>query len=269
MGAPPASPCEAEVARCHVGACARTRGVAASTAQADTFGQTKPGALEDGGIFANFKVVHSATLSVSGSVTKLSVDAIPGRKPGSEALKAVIYSDSGGSPENLLATGTEVHYQGSVNGSGWFDLPFAAPVTLSPGKYWIGFITGGESERSVQIGPQIGGCTYDPWPGLNVSIQPGNKLILTQTGKIPRCTSSSIAESDNFDTSESFLVSPQYQQFLKTGKCENDKFVPEITLTINGTTTTLKDTGQVLNRGGIDPDICHGVNEAQNWVQIP
>jgi hypothetical protein len=121
---------------------------AASTAQAEErFGKTTVGAIADNGIFANEKVVHAATLSASGSVTKLSVYAIPGvSSPSPQALKAVIYSDSGGSPGALLATGTEVVYQGSVNGSNWFDLPFGSPVALSPGTYWIGFITGESSE---------------------------------------------------------------------------------------------------------------------------
>jgi hypothetical protein len=29
-----------------------------------------------------------------------------------------------------------------VNGKGWFELPFASPVPLPPGTYWLGFITG-------------------------------------------------------------------------------------------------------------------------------
>ena len=112
-----------------------------------TFGKTTVGALWDGGMYANYKIVHSATLPVSGSVTKLSVYAIPGvNSPSPQALKAVIYSDSGGSPGALVATGTEVSYRGDVNGSGWFELPFASPVVLSPGTYWLGFITGASTE---------------------------------------------------------------------------------------------------------------------------
>ena len=54
-------------------------------------------------------------------MTKLSLYAIPGvNSPSPQALRAVIYGDSGGSPGALLATGPEVVYQGSVNGSGWF-----------------------------------------------------------------------------------------------------------------------------------------------------
>ncbi len=99
------------------------------------------------GIFANYKVVNTATLSVPALVTKLSVYAVPGiDSPSPQAVKAVIYSDSGGSPGALLATGTEVTYRGNLNGSGWFELPFASPVALSPGTYWLGFITGATTE---------------------------------------------------------------------------------------------------------------------------
>ena len=73
--------------------------------------------------------------------------AIPGiNSPSPQTLKAVIYADSGGSPGALVATGTEVTYQGSSNGSGWFELPFGSPVALSPGTYWLGFITGTTTE---------------------------------------------------------------------------------------------------------------------------
>jgi subtilisin family serine protease len=124
----------------------------------ETFGKTNVGAYSDNGIFADYKVVHSATLTVAGSVTKLSLYAIPGiNSPSPQALKAVIYADAGGSPGALLATGTEVTYQGSVNGAGWFNLPFAAPVALTPGTYWLGFITGATSEGM--------GYAYDSVPG--------------------------------------------------------------------------------------------------------
>ena len=99
-----------------------------------TFGKTTVGSSRDSGIFANYKLVNSATLSVVASVSKLSVYAVPGiNSPSPQALRAVIYADSGGSPGALVASGTEVTYRGNVNGSGWFDLPFASPVTPQPG----------------------------------------------------------------------------------------------------------------------------------------
>ena len=121
--------------------------LAVASATTGTFGKTTVGAKTDNAMFADYKIVHSATLAVSGSITKLSVYAIPGVKsPSPQALKAVIYSDSGGSPGTLLASGTEVTYRGNVNARGWLDLAFASPVALAPGTYWIGFITGSESK---------------------------------------------------------------------------------------------------------------------------
>ena len=112
-----------------------------------TFGKTTIGASTDGGLFSNYKIVHSATLSVAGSVTRLRVYAVPGLKsPSPQVLKAVIYADSAGSPGALVATGTEVTYNGKTNGSGWFDLPLASPVKLAAGTYWLGFITGETTE---------------------------------------------------------------------------------------------------------------------------
>jgi hypothetical protein len=113
----------------------------------------------------------------------------------------------------------------------------------------------------------VGTCKYEPWPGLGVTVQPGQSVILTQTGQ-HRCTSAAGTEQDNFDTSESFLLSPQYQQFLKTGKCTGDGYIPAITLTLNGTKTTISDTGQVLNGGGEDADLCKKASEAVGWVKL-
>jgi hypothetical protein len=112
-----------------------------------TFGKTSVGAFVDGGLFAEYKIVQAATLPVAGSVSQLSVYAVPGlSSPSPQALRAVIYADLEGAPGALVATGSEVVYRGNVNGSGWFDLPLPAPAALQPGTYWIGFLTGPASE---------------------------------------------------------------------------------------------------------------------------
>ncbi|HWX75719.1 MAG TPA: hypothetical protein VNZ05_10450, partial [Solirubrobacteraceae bacterium] len=121
--------------------------VVAGLANAATFGMTTVGASGDGGLFSNYVIVNKATLGTAGSVSELSVYAIPGLgAPAPQALKAVIYADAGGTPGALLATGSEALYAANVNGTGWFSLPLAAPVSLQPGTYWIGFITGATSE---------------------------------------------------------------------------------------------------------------------------
>jgi hypothetical protein len=97
-------------------------------------------------MYSDYKIVHRATMPSAGSVSKLSVYAVPGAaSPSPQALRAVIYADAGGAPGALLATGSEVTYRGNINGSGWFDLPFGSPVSLAGGTYWIGFITGATS----------------------------------------------------------------------------------------------------------------------------
>jgi hypothetical protein len=151
----------------------------------------------------------------------------------------------GGSDTCPKSAGVDVYDAGAIR----IDAPSGGP-TLS--------VTGAK----VVIGP----CTYEPWPSLSVSLAPGDTLILTQTGK-HQCTAGS-SEQDNFDTSESFLKSPQYPQFVKTGKCASDGYVPAVTLTINGQTVTLSDSTRVLNTGGTDPDICSKTTETQNWVAL-
>jgi hypothetical protein len=108
----------------------------------------------------------------------------------------------------------------------------------------------------------IGSCTYEPWPGLNQTVAPGQNLILTQTGSEKRCSTSATAEQSNFDTSESVF------QHQSTFKCTNDGLIPEVELTMNGQTVKLLDSGQVLNTGGTDPDICASATEFREWSQL-
>ena len=121
------------------------------------------------------------------------------------------------------------------------------------------------TKAEVKIGP----CTYNPWPGLKVTIESGHKLILTQTGE-HKCTTS--FEQDNFDTSESFFKSPQGEEFvkngMKVGTCKPDSFIPEIILTINGQNVTLHDSGKTLNTGGLDVDLCTAGSEVREWSQL-
>ncbi len=88
-----------------------------------------------------------------------------------------------------------------------------------------------------------------------------------QTGQ-HQCTVKSGVEQDNFDVSESFEKSPQYQKFLEGAKCEDDGYIPAITLTIDGEAKTFEDKTQTLNDGGLDPDICFGKSEYRAFVEI-
>jgi iron transport multicopper oxidase len=111
-----------------------------SAAAPATFGKTSVGASSDYFV-AERKRVNRYALASAGSVTKLSVYLAPAGPSGQQALKGVIYADSGGAPAALLATSTQLTFS-STGAAGWYDLTFSSPVKLAAGNYWIGVITG-------------------------------------------------------------------------------------------------------------------------------
>ena len=104
----------------------------------------------------------------------------------------------------------------------------------------------------------IGKCTLNPWPGLSVIVNPGDKLILTQTGGAIPC-GLRVGPDDNFDTSE-LITTP--------GACTNDGLIPEFQVTVNGTGLTYRDTHQILNTGGEDRGPCTGQGERHAWAPM-
>jgi len=102
----------------------------------------------------------------------------------------------------------------------------------------------------------IGTCTYNPWGStMNISLAPGSSLVLTQTGGPKPCNTNEVGPY-NFDTSEASF------------SCTvNNGLIPAIKLTINGQQTTINDTGQILNTGGVDPGEC-GLREYTPWTVV-
>lgn len=116
---------------------------------------------------------------------------------------------------------------------------------------------------SVQIGP----CTYNPWPNLNISIAPAHTLVLTQTGGANPC-GTTVVGNYNFDTSESFFPISGYVDGSGAA-CSNDNATPVVTLQTSQGTITIKDTGQILNTGGVDPPDCLlNTNEFHSFTQV-
>ncbi len=126
-----------------------------------------------------------------------------------------------------------------------FDNPTgAAPLTVS--------------NMTVQINGPLNSptCTFNPWPGLNVTVSPGQTLILSETGVTTK--SACTPNGENFDTSE-----------VNQTTCANDGYIPVITVTLNGTVTTFRDTNQILNTGGFDHGDCGlAQNEEHAWSSI-
>jgi hypothetical protein len=111
-----------------------------------------------------------------------------------------------------------------------------------------------ESNRAVTVtdaSVTIGKCTLEPWLGLQVIVNPGKKLILTQTGGAMPCGLRA-GPDDNFDTSD------------LTEACINNGLIPEFHVTVNGTGLTYRDTRQILNTGGGNGP-CHRGQEMHAW----
>jgi hypothetical protein len=109
----------------------------ATVDQPTIFGDTTPGASWDA-LPANTKRAAKFT-ATAGSVTKVDAYVSGSSTNGSQAIKAVIYSDSGGSPQTLLGTSNAVTVTKNQTAR-WVDFTFPSPVSVSAGSLWIGFI---------------------------------------------------------------------------------------------------------------------------------
>jgi PKD repeat protein len=104
-----------------------------------TFGTTTPGTKTDSAS-ANVKEVSKYTAPVAGNVTKVTayISGL-GSTSGSQKIRAVVYTDSGGNPGTLLGQSAEL----TINAGrawGWVDFTFSGGVAIPAGTVWIGFI---------------------------------------------------------------------------------------------------------------------------------
>ena len=82
-------------------------------------------------------------LGEPGRVTRLVI-YLASPAGGSQRIRPVIYRDAAGAPGALAAAGPEQLVAPSASGE-WVGLPLATPVSLTPGTYWLGMITGDTS----------------------------------------------------------------------------------------------------------------------------
>jgi Fibronectin type III domain len=134
-----------------VGAGSRAR----ATGVTATFGKTTVGGAADP-IASDRKRVNSYALSAAGTVTKLAVYLEPTATSGTEALKGVIYADASGSPGALLTSTNELSFS-STEAAGWYDLPLASGLSLQPGKYWLGLISGASTSVAAFVYDSVSG----------------------------------------------------------------------------------------------------------------
>ncbi len=108
------------------------------------------------------------------------------------------------------------------------------------------------------ISAHIGSCVYT-WSGsmYPVVLPPGESLVTAQRGSgvSAGCTG---PDPVSFDSSD----------IPSVGTCINDGIQPTVDVSVDGTTNTFVDSGQVLNTGGIDPGACTNTDESTQWVRI-
>jgi lysophospholipase L1-like esterase len=123
---------------------APTAVVTASSGGGATFGETSVGTLTDSGAAGYLDVSGPYTLGSSGSLTTLTAYLAGGSVV--SRLRGVVYVDAGGAPGALAGATPEVSVAAGRAG-GWLDLPFASPLALPPGRYWLGYWYADSSSR--------------------------------------------------------------------------------------------------------------------------
>ena len=120
----------------------------------------------------------------------------------------------------------------------------------------------GSNVTKVKVQVIITTHTYSLW-GSSDTVKAHGQLVLTETGK---------QDSENFDLTD---FPPNAYNGGNKASCKNDGAIPKVKLTVGGTTTTYKDTGQVLNGHGADSGHCVNgsfvstrVDESHPWVKI-
>jgi hypothetical protein len=108
------------------------------------------------GFASDLKAVNRYSLPTAASGAGLQVYLAPSGVSGDQRLRGVVYADAGGAPGALVGATEELDFPSSAT-AGWYDLPFASPLHIPSGDYWLGVISGPE--------PGVAAFAYDPVTG--------------------------------------------------------------------------------------------------------
>jgi thermitase len=110
----------------------------------EPLGKTTVGANGEG-LGANRMRVNSYSLEEVATVKRLRVYLRPSTSTtGQQVIRGVIYGDAGAAPGPLLGASDQLVFRSSDR-PGWYDLTLSQPVSLQPGRYWIGLHGGSTS----------------------------------------------------------------------------------------------------------------------------
>ena len=107
---------------------------------APPLGRTSPGSAAAGGGSGFIAVSGPYTLSSSAPLAALTGYLRGGSS--TQPIRALIYTDSGGQPDTLVAVSQQVTVAAG-QAAGWVDFPLSGSPTLPAGSYWIGYWFGG------------------------------------------------------------------------------------------------------------------------------
>jgi hypothetical protein len=95
-----------------------------------------------GAFSANRKSAIKVGVGSAGRLTGLNVYLQRTGTSGTQDLIGVLYRDVNGRPGGLVATTWHRTFSSS-QAAGWYPLGFWKPVSVTPGRYWIGVLAGG------------------------------------------------------------------------------------------------------------------------------
>jgi glucose/arabinose dehydrogenase len=125
-----------------------TTSTTAPPAGPEWFGNQTVGSLSSVNT-TDYERLSAFALGEPGRVTRLVI-YLASPAGGSQRIRPVIYRDAGGTPGALAAAGPELLVAPSASGE-WVGLPLTTPVSLTPGTYWLGMITGDTSKATVHF----------------------------------------------------------------------------------------------------------------------
>jgi hypothetical protein len=112
------------------------------------------------GLPSDLKAVNRYSLPTAAAGAGLQLYLAPNGVPGDQRLRGVVYADAAGEPGALVGVTEELDFPSSAS-AGWYDLPFASPLDLASGDYWLGLISGPQ--------PSVAAFAYDPVTGSRAS----------------------------------------------------------------------------------------------------
>jgi hypothetical protein len=99
----------------------------------------------------NYKTVNKYTVYEPIQVKSLWIIGGSGGGGAEIGVRGIIYSDSSGSPDALLATSQPLEWTNDMHlAASHKELPFESPIVLDAGTYWIGIITQGDGDFTVK-----------------------------------------------------------------------------------------------------------------------